>query len=167
MQEGQQVFVPSFWLLEMTNVLFNAERRKRIDKKHRDAALESIERLFDTICAGPTLSDLKTLRGYAEKYQLTCYDAEYLRVAKEMKLPLATQDANLAAAARREKTPFSTRSLCVVMLTAFSIITWRQIGWWADSLKLFQHALDMTAPIAWLNILSPTPCLIAGSGASP
>ena len=39
----------------------------------------------------------------AEKHQLTAYDAEYLRVAKELQLPLATQDGNLVAAARREK----------------------------------------------------------------
>jgi predicted nucleic acid-binding protein len=105
MQQGEPVFVPALWLLEMTNVLFNAERRKRIDKKHRDAALECIERLSITICAGPALADLETLWGYAEKYQLTSYDAEYLRVAKDLKLSLATQDGNLIAAARREKVP--------------------------------------------------------------
>jgi len=102
MQQGEPVFVPSLWPLEMTSVLFNAERRKRIDKKHRDAALDSIARLPITIYAGPTLADLKALRGYAEKYQLTAYDAEYLRVAKDLKLPLATQDANLIAAANKE-----------------------------------------------------------------
>jgi predicted nucleic acid-binding protein len=31
------------------------------------------------------------------------YDAEYLRVAKEQKLMLATLDGNLMAAAKREK----------------------------------------------------------------
>jgi predicted nucleic acid-binding protein len=103
MQKGGPVFAPSLWPLEMASVLFNAERRNRIDKKHRDAALESVARLSITICTGPTLADLKILQGYAEKYQLTAYDAEYLRVAKELKLPLATQDSNLAAAASREK----------------------------------------------------------------
>lgn len=105
MQQGEPVFVPSLWPLEMTSVLFNAERRKRIDKKHRDAALDSIARLPIAIHAGPTLADLKTLRGYAEKHQLTAYDAEYLRVAKDLKLRLATQDANLIAAAKREHVP--------------------------------------------------------------
>ena len=105
MQQGEPVFVPSLWPLEMVSVLFNAERRKRIDKAHRDSALESIARLPITIYAGPTLADLKTLQGYAEKHQLTAYDAEYLRVAKDLKLPLATQDANLMTAANNEKVP--------------------------------------------------------------
>jgi predicted nucleic acid-binding protein len=89
--------------LEIANVLFNAERRKRIDKKHRAAALERIEQLPVSITAAPTLSDLRLISGLAEKHQLTAYDAEYLRVAKELKLPLATQDRNLISAAKREK----------------------------------------------------------------
>lgn len=103
MQAGVRIFVPSLWLLEITNVMFNAERRKRIDAKHRDAALERVERLPVTIVAAATLADLKTLRIYAEKHRLTAYDAEYLRVAVELKLRLATLDGNLVAAAKREK----------------------------------------------------------------
>ena len=103
MQAGAPVSVPSLWLLEITNVLFNAERRKRIDRKHRDAALERVERLPLAIFAAPTQADLKILRLYAERHQLTAYDAEYLRVAKEQKLMLASLDGNLLGAAKREK----------------------------------------------------------------
>jgi predicted nucleic acid-binding protein len=103
MQAGVTVSVPSLWLLEITNGLFQAERRKRIDRKHRDSALNRIEGLPLAILAAPTLADLKMLRLYAERHQLTVYDAEYLRVAKEHKFMLATLDGNLAAAARREK----------------------------------------------------------------
>jgi predicted nucleic acid-binding protein len=103
MQRGETVFVPSLWPLEVTNVLFTAERRKRIDKKHRDAALDRVARLPVSIVAGPTLADLTTIRALADKHQLTAYDAEYLRVAKDLNLPLATQDGNLIAAAKKEK----------------------------------------------------------------
>ena len=103
MQAGVSVSAPSLWLLEITNVLFNAERRKRIGRKHRDEALERIERLALTILPAPTQADLKILRHYSEKHQLTAYDAEYLRVAKEQKLILASLDKNLVIAARREK----------------------------------------------------------------
>ena len=106
MQGGLPAFVPSIWPLEIASVLFNAERRKRIDKKHRDGALEKIERMPLTIIAAPSLSDLKTLRMLADKYQLTAYDAEYLREAVDLKLPLATQDGNHLAAAKREKIAF-------------------------------------------------------------
>jgi predicted nucleic acid-binding protein len=103
MQAGAPVSVPSLWLLEIANVLFKAERRKRIDRKHRDAALEWIETLSLTILAAPTQADLKMVRLYAEKHQLTACDAEYLRVAKEQKFILASLDGNLLAAANREK----------------------------------------------------------------
>jgi predicted nucleic acid-binding protein len=110
MQAGVTVSVPTLWLLEITNVLFNAERRKRIDRQHRDSALERIERLPLTILAAPSLADLKTLRIYAEKHQLTAYDAEYLRVSKEQKLILATLDGNLLVAAKREKVQVAAAS---------------------------------------------------------
>jgi predicted nucleic acid-binding protein len=103
MQAGVSVFVPSLWLLEITNGLFKAERRKRIDRQHRDLGLERIEGLPIKILAAPTQTDLKVLRHYAERHQLTAYDAEYLRVAKEYKLMLASSDGNLVAAAKREK----------------------------------------------------------------
>ncbi len=103
MQAGVPIFVPTLWLLEVSHVLFNAERRKRIDRKVRDDALDSVVQLSLTICAAPTQIDLRLLWLYAEKHQLTPYNAEYLRVAKEQKLMLATLDGNLLAAARREK----------------------------------------------------------------
>lgn len=103
MHAGTPVFAPALWILEITNVLFNAERRKRIDRRHRDAALEQVERLPVGILPSPGLADLKMLRHYAEKHQLTSYDAEYLRAAKSGNLALATLDGNLASAARREK----------------------------------------------------------------
>jgi len=105
MEAGDPVFVPSLWVLEIANVLFSAERRRRIDSRHRDAALSQVERLPVTVCAPPGLPELKVLRTYAEKHQLTIYDAEYLRVAKELRLTLASQDGNLLAAARRERVP--------------------------------------------------------------
>jgi predicted nucleic acid-binding protein len=103
MQSGSPLFVPSLWLLEITNVLFNAERRKRIDRHHRDGALEQIGQLPLTVLAPAGLADLKLLRHYAEKHQLTAYDAEYLRAAKSEGLTLATLDGNLSTAAKREK----------------------------------------------------------------
>jgi len=65
-QAGVPVFVPTLWLLEITSALFNAERRRRIDRIHRDTALDRIERLPLTILAPPLLSDLKKLRHYVE-----------------------------------------------------------------------------------------------------
>ncbi len=103
LQAGAPAFAPSLWLLEITNAIFNAERRRRIDRKRRQVAVEEVGRLPVTLLAPPTRADLPTLCHFAERHQLTAYDAEYLRVAKELRLPLATLDQNLADAARREK----------------------------------------------------------------
>jgi predicted nucleic acid-binding protein len=103
MQAERHVFVPSVWLLEITNLLFNAQRRRRIDRKFRDEALAQIPRLSLTMLAPPTVADLAALCHYSDKHQLTAYDAEYLRLAVERGYLLATLDGNLLAAARREK----------------------------------------------------------------
>jgi predicted nucleic acid-binding protein len=103
MQSGKPVFVPNLWLLEITNLLFMAQRRRRIDRKYRDEAFARISRLSLNIFPSPTLADLTTLRHFSEKYQLSAYDAEYLRVATEQGFILASFDRQLAAAARREK----------------------------------------------------------------
>jgi predicted nucleic acid-binding protein len=103
MQSERPVFVPSVWLLEITNLLFNAQRRRRIDRKFRDAALALIPRLSLMVLPAPTVSDLAALCRYSDKYQLTAYDAEYLRLAVERGYLLASLDGNLLSAAKREK----------------------------------------------------------------
>jgi predicted nucleic acid-binding protein len=102
-QSGKPVSVPSLWLLEITNLLFVAQRRGRIDPKYRDEAIARIPRLSLSILPPPSLIDLPTLRHFSDKYQLTAYDAEYLRVATEQGLTLASFDRQLLAAAVREK----------------------------------------------------------------
>lgn len=103
MEAGARILVPAVWVLEIANVMFKAERQRRINKLTRDAALDRLERLPVTVVAAAGIADLRTLRDLAEKHQLSAYDAEYLRVSMEMKLPLATLDGNLIAAARKEK----------------------------------------------------------------
>ena len=102
-RRGLAVHAPTHWMMEIANVLFLSERRKQITKESLDLALLSVGRLPLTLHAPPPMADMKTLRLYTEKHGLTAYDAEYLRVAKERKLPLATLDRALLAAAKREK----------------------------------------------------------------
>jgi len=103
LEESVPIFVPALWVTEVASLLFNAERRKRISKQYRQEALDRAGKLRVHILAPPSLPDFKILAEYAEKHQLTGYDAEYLRVAKLERLTLATLDGNLVAAARREK----------------------------------------------------------------
>ena len=103
MLKGTPACVPSLWILEIANVVFVAERRRRISPRLRADALARIGQLPVTIHDPPGIFELTALSQYAERHQLTSYDAEYLRVAKVQGYSLATLDGNLLAAARREK----------------------------------------------------------------
>ena len=90
---------PFLWPLEVTNVLLNAVRRKRIPP-------DSVNKVAQRIAALPVAIDTEgaalawgnTLR-LAERYALTSYDACYLELAQRKALPLATLDAALRKAA--------------------------------------------------------------------
>ena len=90
---------PFLWPLEVTNVLLNAVRRKRIPP-------EAVNRVAQRIAAWPIVIDKdgaemvwsNTLQ-LAERYALTSYDACYLELAQRKALPLATLDTALRKAA--------------------------------------------------------------------
>lgn len=103
MNTSTTMLVPPLWLTEITNVLLMAERRGRIGKSLRDAAFEEIQRLPLIIAASTSAAELPNLAKLATKHKLTAYDAEYLRLAQEMKALLATQDKALMAAAKKER----------------------------------------------------------------
>jgi len=91
--------VPNLFHLETTNVLLLAERRGRMsatDTADQIALLGSlpleVDQLTAEVAAHATLSLART-------HRLTAYDAAYLELALRLRLPLATRDASLAAAA--------------------------------------------------------------------
>ncbi len=91
-----EVWVPAIWLLEMGNLLLNAQRRKRIaDAKRRElvAAAGALRLRVDR--EPVSMIDLDAL---AANFALTAYDAAYLELALRRALPLATLDAALLAA---------------------------------------------------------------------
>lgn len=97
--------VPAHWILEVTNGLRMAVRRKRL-------ASDDAPRVLARISKQPIKVDSETpLRGWreiptlAEEYDLTTYDAAYLELAMRLDAPLATLDEDLARAARSAKVP--------------------------------------------------------------
>jgi predicted nucleic acid-binding protein len=95
-------WVPSLWRLEVTDVLERSVRRGRVDAAFRDATLVDLEFL-------PIQTDLDTEKHawqatlrLAERHRLTLYDAAYLELAMRRRLPLATLDRQLRAAASAE-----------------------------------------------------------------
>jgi predicted nucleic acid-binding protein len=91
---------PSLFWFETRNLFVMAERRGRL--KAGEAALSMAQlRLFPIVDEG-TGNDRQVI-ALAERHGLSGYDASYLALAVAEKLPLATLDKRLAAAARAEK----------------------------------------------------------------
>ena len=95
-------WVPVLWRLEVANVLQMGVRRGRHDAAFRDATLSDLALL-------PVGTDVETEKHawgatlrLSERHQLTVYDAAYLELAQRRRLPLATLDEELRAAAKRE-----------------------------------------------------------------
>ena len=95
-------WVPSLWRLEVANILEMGVRRARHDVAFRDATLADLALLpinldpeTDRQAWGATLR-------LAERHRLTLYDAAYLELAQRLRLPLATLDSDLRAAASDE-----------------------------------------------------------------
>lgn len=93
--------VPGLWPVEVANVLLVATRHGRIPERTWPALAERIGRLpieTDSETGARALTDALRL---AREHDLTAYDAVYLELALRRRLPLATLDGELAAAARR------------------------------------------------------------------
>lgn len=90
--------VPMLWFYEVGNGLLMAYRRKRI-------SLDQIDRFLVRLKALPieparvTSAAMFELPALAQKHGLTNYDAAYLAIALELRLPLATTDLDLRRAA--------------------------------------------------------------------
>ncbi|MCY7315125.1 MAG: type II toxin-antitoxin system VapC family toxin [Rubrivivax sp.] len=94
-----EVWVPALWLLEMANLLQNAQRRRRIGAAKRAELAQAAAGLRLQVCREPVA--LTTLDRLAAEHALTAYDACYLECALRRGLPLATQDGALLVAMAR------------------------------------------------------------------
>lgn len=90
------VWVPALWLLETSNLLLGAQRRKRITAEKRRQLVIGVAALKIRVDREPV--SLPTLDELASRHALTAYDATYLELALRRGLPLATQDKALNAA---------------------------------------------------------------------
>lgn len=94
--------VPSLWPLEIANVLWGAECKKRISQLQSTRFLDMLEScpiIIDD--AAPRLARTSILE-LARIHTITVYDAAYLELAIREQLPLATLDKLLLQAAKTE-----------------------------------------------------------------
>jgi predicted nucleic acid-binding protein len=91
--------VPSLFWHEARNILLIAERRGRIGAGEAAAAMARLRRLpLEDAGAGRD----GVIMAIAAAHRLSAYDAVYLALAQERRLPLATLERKLAGAARAE-----------------------------------------------------------------
>lgn len=96
--EGEAI-VPPLWLLEVANVLLVAERRRRIDRPASARFMRLLAALPIVIADSPAMHQMDALLTLARTHGLSAYDAAYLHIAVDRRLPLATRDRALRSAA--------------------------------------------------------------------
>ena len=91
--------VPSLWHLEIANALQVAVRRGRITTTFRDATLGDLGALPIAVDDETERHAWRATLGFAERFDLSLYDAAYLELAHRTRLPLASLDKDLVKAA--------------------------------------------------------------------
>ena len=90
---------PALWRLEVVNALRSLERRRAISADAAATAADILERMQPVVHEGAmALADLLRL---ARKFDLSAYDASYLALALELRMPIACSDGPLKAALGR------------------------------------------------------------------
>ncbi len=97
---GDELIAPAVWWFEVRNLLVTNEKRGRIDAAHTAKALALLAGLRVPLDQSP---DETILLALARKHRLSVYDAAYLELALRERIPLATLDRQLAAAANAEQ----------------------------------------------------------------
>lgn len=100
----ESAVAPAIWPMEIRNALLVAERRKRIDPSATEELLAILGTQRVTIDAGINFDKAMV---FARAHRLTIYDAAYLELATRRRLPLATLDTRLAAAAAAQGCAFT------------------------------------------------------------
>jgi len=96
-------WVPGLWRWEIANVLQLNVRRGRHGGDFRDGALSGLALLPIKLEAEADRQAWSATLHLAERHGLTVYDAAYLEIASRRKIPLATLDRQLRAAAVSER----------------------------------------------------------------
>jgi predicted nucleic acid-binding protein len=101
----QAALVPLNWPLEVANVLFMGERRKRSTQAEAARFLKTLEGLPITLDDETNLHAWNTTLSLARAHDITAYDAAYLELAMRRGMPLASLDDKLKTAARAVGVP--------------------------------------------------------------
>jgi predicted nucleic acid-binding protein len=90
---------PAHWPFEVANILWVAERKRRIDAAAANVFVDLIEMLGVALDAQSSAMALKESRALALAHNLTVYDAAYLELALRRGAGLVSKDNALLSAA--------------------------------------------------------------------
>lgn len=99
--QGAPAHAPSFWTLEVANVLLALKRRKKLQPEEMSEALMRVRKFnfrFDNDWISNAFTDISEI---AATYGLSVYDATYLELAMRKNLPLSCKDGPLQTAATK------------------------------------------------------------------
>ena len=88
--------VPAIFKTELANVLVVLERRQILTANAAETTADVLGRLDPVVHDSPL--GISELRALAQRFQLTAYDASYLALALELRLPVACGDRPLKGA---------------------------------------------------------------------
>ena len=97
---GEPLVAPALWPQQVAGALRSAVRRQRIDESAAARLCRAAEALDVELLPVRATTPAEWF-ALAQAHQLPPCDASYLDLALQRRLPLATRDAPLAAAARR------------------------------------------------------------------
>lgn len=93
----EAIHVPAaLWRLEVLNAIRQLERRKNVSPQAADTAVELLGSLL--VAEHAEERSFREMFELARRYDLSSYDARYLALAQDLRLPLACKDGSLKEA---------------------------------------------------------------------
>jgi len=97
--------VPGHWILEVTNGLRMAVKRRRLESGDPPQVMARIRDQPIQVDSETAIRGWREIPALADAYGLSTYDAAYLELALRLNAPLATLDQDLGRAARKAGVP--------------------------------------------------------------
>ena len=102
-KRGDTAVAPAFWPHEVLNALMVGEKRKRISKELVQTFLDDVAMLPIVLEQFPARMVFDRIQLLSREHGLTAYDAAYLDLALDSRLPLATLDDDLERACKKAR----------------------------------------------------------------
>ena len=91
--KSEPLHVPALWRLEVVNAVWSLQRRGQISERAADTSVELLASLALTEHANER--SMRETLALARRHGLSSYDAIYLALASDLRLPLACKDGPL------------------------------------------------------------------------